>query len=72
MVDNIDVMALSEEVENASRLGLVHKELLAKGETLYGINLDFPDYIAREKNEGSVSLGHWENGAFVAKICLIK
>jgi hypothetical protein len=71
MIDDIDIMALSEEIERDSQSGALRKELLAKGETLYGINPDFPDYIACEKNEGSVSLGHWENGCFVAEICLL-
>ncbi|GAC31725.1 hypothetical protein [Paraglaciecola polaris] len=71
MIDDIDILTLSEEIERDSQSGALRKKLLKKGETLYGVAPDFPDYIERETLDG-VSLGHWENGAFVAEICLIE
>lgn len=71
MIDDIDILALSKEVERDSQSGALRKELLEKGETLYGITPDFPDYIKRETLDG-VSLGHLRNGKFVAEISLIK
>tara|TARA_R110001583_G_C5639267_1_gene407747 strand:- start:1853 stop:2062 length:210 start_codon:yes stop_codon:yes gene_type:complete len=69
MIDKIDILALSKEVDRDSKSGALSEELLLKGETLYGVNTDFPDYIERKTPDGSVELGSWIDNEFVVKIC---
>jgi hypothetical protein len=67
---NLDVLALSEEVERDSQSGQLSSELLAQGQTLYGKNPLYPDYLERITPDGKNSLGHWRNGKFVEELCL--
>ncbi|WP_372628061.1 hypothetical protein [Arsukibacterium sp.] len=71
MTKNLDVLALSEEVELDSQSGKLSRELLAQGQTLYGKNLQFPDYLERITPVGERSLGQWRNGEFAEEVCLI-
>lgn len=66
MNDIVDVFKLSEKVELDSESGALAKELLAKGETLYGVNPCFPNLIERISPDGKISLVCWEKGRFVA------
>ena len=66
----IDVLALSEEIEKDSQSGALCRELLAKGETLYGVNEDFPDYIECRTPDGRVSLGRLRDGKFTGESSL--
>jgi hypothetical protein len=68
MIDEIDVLELSKEVAQDSKSGALSEELLLNGETLYGVNTGFPDFIERKTPDGSVDLGFWINGEFVAKV----
>lgn len=66
MNDIVDVFKLSEEVGLDSKSGALAKELLAKGETLYGVNPYFPNLIERISPDGKISLVCWEKRRFVA------
>jgi hypothetical protein len=67
----VDVLAISEEIEKDSQSGALCRELLAKGETLYGVSQDFPDYIECRTPDGRVSLGCLRDGLFEVKISLL-
>lgn len=71
MTNQLDVMALSEEVERDSQSGHLSRELLAQGQTLYGKNPEYPDYLERITPDGKKSLGQWRNGEFVEIISLL-
>lgn len=71
MTKNLDVLALSEEVERDSQSGKLSRELLAQGQTLYGKNHLFPEYLERITPDGKKSLGQWRNGEFIEDVCLI-
>ncbi|MCB5228394.1 hypothetical protein JAO78_016435 [Alishewanella sp. 16-MA] len=61
---NLDVLALSEEVERDSQSGKLNRELLVQGQTLYGKNSLFPEYFERITPDGKKSLGYWRNYEF--------
>ncbi|QHJ09965.1 hypothetical protein FX988_00174 [Paraglaciecola mesophila] len=71
MTSVIDVFALSKKVEHDSKSGKLSRELLAQGQTLYGKNPDYPDYLERKTPDGKVSLGKWNKGAFDEIISLL-
>ena len=71
MTNNLDVLALSEEVEHHSQSGKLSCDLLAQGQTLYGKNPLFPDYLERITPDGKKSLGHWKDGEFSEELCLL-
>ena len=71
MTNVIDVLALSEVVEHESRSGKLSRELLAQGQTLYGQNPDYPDYLERITPDGKKFLGYWRNGVFEQVISLL-
>ncbi|GAC19016.1 hypothetical protein [Paraglaciecola arctica] len=71
MINELDVMAVSEDVERDSLSGNLTKQLLAEGHTLYGKNLKFPGYIERITPDGRISLGKWRNGQFEAEISVL-
>lgn len=62
---------LSEEVERDSQSGKLSDELLAQGQTLYGKNPQFPDYLERITPDGKKSVGQWRNGEFIEELCLL-
>lgn len=68
---NLDVLALSEEVERDNQSGQLSRELLAQGQTLYGKNPLFPEYLERITPDGKKSLGHWKDGEFSEELCLL-
>jgi len=65
MTDQLDVLALSEEVERDSNSGVLSKKLLSQGNTLYGIDPRYPGCIIRTTPDGIRATGHWRNGKFV-------
>ncbi|MBU2877080.1 hypothetical protein [Aliiglaciecola lipolytica] len=67
----LDVMALSEEVARDSQSGKLSKQLLAEGQTLYGINPDYPEYLERITPDGRRTLGQWRDGEFDAGFILL-
>ena len=71
MTKNLDVLALSEEVERDNQSGQLSRELLAQGQTLYGKNPLFPEYLERITPDGKKSLGHWKDGEFSEELCLL-
>lgn len=71
MTNVIDVLALPKEVEHDSKSGKLSQEFLAQGQTLYGINPDYPDYLERKTPDGKVSLGKWHKGEFNETISLL-
>lgn len=71
MTNKLDILALSEEVERDSQSGKLSRELMAKGQTLYGKNQLYPDYLERITPDGKKSLGQWRNGEFVEDFCLL-
>lgn len=71
MANQFDVLSLSEEIQRDSQSGKLSCELIAQGQTLFGINLDFPDYLERIMPDGKRSLGCWHNGEFKQTICLL-
>lgn len=71
MTYQLEVLALSEEVERDSQSGKLSHELLSYGQTLYGINLDYPNYLERITPDGKKSPGHWNNGKFQQIISLL-
>ncbi|NVK57093.1 MAG: hypothetical protein HWE26_15925 [Alteromonadaceae bacterium] len=64
MTSQFDVLALSETVARDSQSWKLNRDLLAQGQTLYGKNVEFPDFLERVKPDGRKSLGHWRNGEF--------
>lgn len=71
MTHQLDVLTLSEEVERDNQSGKLSGELLAQGQTLYGKNPLFPEYLERITPDGKKSLGHWRNGEFAEELCLL-
>ncbi|GAA6184636.1 hypothetical protein [Aliiglaciecola sp. NS0011-25] len=71
MHKSLDVMALSEEVERDSESGKLSKQLLAEGQTLYGKNPDYPEYLERITPDGRRTLGQWRDGEFDAGFSLL-
>jgi hypothetical protein len=65
------VLALSETVALDSQSGKLSRDMLTQGQTLYGKNADFPDYLERITPDGKKSLGHWSNGEFQQVISLL-
>ncbi|MEH8019545.1 hypothetical protein MN202_20105 [Rheinheimera muenzenbergensis] len=72
MTNKLDVLALSEEVARDSQSGKLSRNLLAKGQTLYGKAPDFPEHLVRTTPDGKKSLGHWHNDEFVETACLLQ
>tara|TARA_R110001583_G_scaffold188684_1_gene351038 strand:+ start:13804 stop:14040 length:237 start_codon:yes stop_codon:yes gene_type:complete len=70
-MNKLDVMALSRMIELDSQSGKLSKDLLEKGNTLYGKNPDYPKYLERITPDGKRSLGHWHDGKFEAEISLL-
>ena len=64
MTKNLDVLALSEEVERDSQSGRLSRELLAQGQMLYGKSADYPDHLVRTTPDGKTFLGQWKDGEF--------
>lgn len=71
MTSQFDVFALSETVARDSQSGKLGHDLLAQGQTLYGKNIEFPDFLERITPDGKKSLGHWRNGEFQQVISLL-
>lgn len=71
MTNQVDVLDLSEKVSRDSQSGKLSRDLLAQGQTLYGKNIEFPDFLERITPEGKKSLGHWRNGEFQQVISLL-
>ena len=67
MTDELDVLALSEEVDLDSKSGSLSKALLSDGNTLYGADPQYPACIMRTTPDGNKTLGYWSNGKFVEK-----
>ena len=72
MTNKLDVLALSEEVARDSHTGKLSRELLTKGQTLYGKAPDFAKHLVRTTPDGKNSLGNWRNGEFVETTRYIK
>ena len=72
MTNQLDVLILSEMVERDSQSGDLHRQLLAQGNTLYGIDPLVPDYLSRLTPDGVTSIGHWHDGRFIAIYCLMR
>lgn len=70
-MNKLDIMALAREVELDSQSGKLSQDLLSQGNTLYGKNPTYPEYIERITPNGYRSLGHLINGKFEAEISLI-
>ncbi len=71
MTSELDVLALSEEVERDSQSGALSQELLSQGQTLYGTSPLYPDFLIRTTPNGRKSLGHWYNGEFIEEVCVL-
>ncbi len=71
MTRQLDVLALANKVEFDSQSGKLSRDLLAQGQTLYGKNADFSDYLERIMPDGRKSFGHWRNGEFQQIINLL-
>lgn len=69
-MNKLDVLALSEEVSCDNQSGKVSHQLSSQGQTLYGIDPDYPEFISRITPDGKKSLGHWRGGEFVTVIQL--
>ena len=71
MTSLFDVLTLFETVARDSQSGKLSCDLLAQGQTLYGKNVEFTDYLERITPDGKKSLGHWRNGEFQQIISLL-
>ncbi|MEM0515686.1 hypothetical protein WCN91_09740 [Pseudoalteromonas sp. YIC-827] len=71
MTHQLDVLSLSEGVERDSQSGKLSVELQAQGQTVYGKNPLFPDYLERITPDGKKSLGQWKDGEFAEELCLL-
>jgi hypothetical protein len=67
----IDILKLGDEVESDSQSGELSRELLSQGQTLYGKNPAFPEYLERITPDGRRMLGHLNNGEFEAVMSLL-
>lgn len=47
MTNQLDVLALSKEVQRDCKSGNLSRELLAQGQTLCGRNPQYPNYLER-------------------------
>jgi hypothetical protein len=61
---DIDIMALSNEVELDSISGALSKELLAKGQTLYAPSYDSSGTLEAIEPNGNRTKGNFRNGKF--------
>jgi|TARA_B100002049_G_C15968690_1_gene327736 hypothetical protein len=71
MTSQLDVLTLSKTVARDSQSGKLRWDLLAQGQTLYGKNVEFPDYLERMTPDGKKSLGHLRNGEFQQVVSLL-
>jgi len=71
MTNQFDVLTLSETVARDSQSGKLSCDLLAQGQTLYGKNVEFLDYLERITPDGKKSLGYWCNGEFQQVVSLL-
>jgi hypothetical protein len=71
MTNELDVIAVSEDVDRDSLSGNLTQQLLAEGHTLYGKNPSYPGYLERTTPDGRISLGKWRNGQFEAEISVL-
>ena len=71
MTSQFDVLTLSETVARDSQSGKLSCDLLTQGQTLYGKNVEFPDYLERTTPDGKKSLGHLRNGEFQQVVSLL-
>ena len=71
MYKTLDVIALSEEIERDSQSGKLTMQLLAEGQTLYGKNPDYPEFLERITPDGRRTLGQWRDGEFVTEASLL-
>lgn len=65
MPSNLDVLGLSHDVERDSAYGKLTQKLLSAGQTPYGKNPDYPDYIERITPDNRRTLGYWRDGLFI-------
>jgi hypothetical protein len=72
MIFELDVLALADEVERDSQSGKLNRELLSQGQTLYGKNPAYPEYLERITPDGRRTLGHLNNGEFEAEVSLLE
>ena len=71
MNGQIDVFALAENVAMESESGKLTHDLIALGNTMYGKNPEYPEYLQRTTPNGQKTLGHWRNGKFEPVFCLL-
>ncbi|MCH8492855.1 MAG: hypothetical protein LAT53_06450 [Idiomarina sp.] len=71
MANQLDVLALAEEVKRDCESGALYQDLLSQGQTLYGKNPTYPDHIERITPDGKRTLGYWHHGQFVEDFCLL-
>jgi len=70
--ENIDPIELAKAADRMGKSGELTSKLLAKGNVIYGINREYPDYLERILPDGQRSLGYWQEGKFEARISLLK
>ena len=71
MNGQLDVLALAELVARESESGELAHDLISLGNTLYGKNPEYPEYLQRTSPNGQKMLGHWRNGQFESVFCLL-
>jgi hypothetical protein len=71
MTSQLYVLTLSKTVARDSQSGKLSCDLLTQGQTLYGKNVEFPDYLERMTPDGKKSLGHLRNGEFQQVVSLL-
>jgi hypothetical protein len=70
--ENIDPIKFAKAADRMGKSGELTRKLLAKGNAIYGVNREHPDYLERILPNGQRSLGNWKGGKFEVKISLLK
>ena len=68
----IDVLTLSNEIEQDSLSGRLSRELLEQGHTLYSPSTYSEFQLSRILPDGICQEGDWINGQFITEFCAIK
>jgi hypothetical protein len=67
-----DPLQLATEVAETCQSSELTRKLLSEGNTLYGINPDYPNFIERICPDGQISIGQWLGGQFIVKFNILE
>jgi len=68
----LDVLKLSDEIEQDSQSGALHQILLEQGNTLYEPDPEMRDQLRRQLPSGEIERGYFRDGDFVITATIYK